>query len=146
MVRAFAGLLAVSLALLSGCASIPEASPELDRQAKTFSAPSRKAGVYIYRNEHFGAAIQAQLLLDGNYLGHTGAMTYYYVEVPAGRHTITGKAENESVVTFDAVNGRLYYVWQEIKLGLMTMRNELKLVDEATGRAGVLECKRVVAK
>ena len=146
MVRAVAGLFAVLIALLSGCASIPEASPELDQQAKTFSAPRGKAGVYIYRNEHLGAAIQMQVLLDGNYVGHTAAMTYYYVEVPAGRHTITGKGENESVVTFDAIDGRLYYVWQEVKMGFMTMRNEVKLVDEATGRAGVMECRRVVSK
>ena len=146
MVRAAAGLLVVSIALLSGCASVPEASPELDQAAKTFSAPRDKAGVYVYRNENFGAAIKLQLLLDGNYLGETAAKTYIYAEVPAGRHTLTGKGENDSAVTFDAVAGRLYYVWQEIKMGLMTARNELKLVDEATGRAGVMESKRVVSK
>jgi hypothetical protein len=44
------------------------------------------------------------------------------------------------------VAGRLYYIWQEIKMGLGTARNELKLVDETTGRAGVMESKRIATQ
>jgi hypothetical protein len=146
MIKALAGLLAASIALLSGCASVPEASAELDQAAKGFTAPSDRAGVYIYRNETFGAAIKVNVLMDDKYLGETASKTYFYVEVPPGKHTVISKAENESTVSFDALAGRLYYVWQEIKMGLFQPRTELKVVDEATGRAGVMESKRIATK
>jgi hypothetical protein len=146
MLKACRGFLLASLVVVTGCASVPEATPELDQAAKTFRAPADKAGVYVYRNETMGAAIKLHVLMDGQYLGETASKTYFYVEVPPGKHTVTGKAENESVVTFDAIAGRLYYIWQEIKMGLFQPRNELKLVDEATGRAGVLESKRIATK
>jgi hypothetical protein len=30
-----------------------------------------------------------------------------------------------------------------VKMGLAAARSDLKLVDDATGKAGVMECKRV---
>jgi hypothetical protein len=146
MLKAFAGLWVVSIALLTGCASVPEASSELDQAAKSFAAPKDKAGVYIYRNETYGAAVRLDVYLDGNHLGETASKTYFYTEVQPGIHTVMGKAENESSVRFQAVAGRLYYIWQEIKMGLLQPRNELKLVDETAGRAGVMESRRIAAK
>lgn len=139
-------LLAAAVTALSGCASVPEASPELDQAAKSFTAPRDKAGVYIYRNETMGAAVKLNLVLDDKYLGETASKTYFYTEVEPGVHTVTGKAENESSVRFIAVAGRLYYIWQEIKMGLFQPRNELRLVDEATGRVGVMESRRIATK
>lgn len=147
MIKKVVGLsLAAVMAVLTGCASVPEASPELDQAAKAFTAPRDKAGIYIYRNETMGAAIKLHVLLDDRYLGETASKTYFYTEVEPGIHTVTGKAENDSAVRFHAVAGRLYYIWQEIKMGLFQPRNELRLVDEATGRAGVLESRRIATK
>lgn len=146
MGRFFGVFLAAALVALAGCASVPEASPELDQAAKSFAAPRDKAGVYVYRNETMGAAIKLHVLLDEKYLGETASKTYFYTEVEPGVHTVTGKAENDSSVRFHAVAGRLYYIWQEIKMGLFQPRNELRLVDEATGRAGVLESRRIATK
>ena len=143
--RLTAVLAAACIALVSGCASVPEASPEQDQQAKQFSAPRNMAGVYIFRNEMMGMLNSLDVILDGKPLGATKGKTYLYTEVAPGRHTVTGKGENESTVTFDAVAGRLYFMWQEVKMGLMSPRNELKVVDEATGKAGVMESKRVLA-
>jgi hypothetical protein len=36
-------------------------------------------------------------------------------------------------------------VWQEVKMGLLMARSELKQVDEATGRREVAECSRAVS-
>ena len=137
-------VLAIVVATVSGCATVEMADAGADSAAKAFAAPSGdKAGVYIYRNETFGAAIKLNVLLDGRYLGETASKTYFYEEVAPGMHTVTGKAENESKVSFQAMAGRLYYIGQEVKMGMFQPRNELQLVDEATGRAGVLESKRI---
>lgn len=134
------------VALVSGCASVPMADGKLDAAAKTFMAPRDRAGVYIYRNETFGAAVKMDVLLNGKVLGETAAKTYFYVEVEPGAHSVVGKSENDSDVRFHALAGRLYFIWQEVKMGLLYARNELKLVDEQTGRAGVIESNRVEVK
>ena len=53
------------------------------------------------------------------------------------------KAENDSVLDLTAVAGKIYYVWQEVKMGLFLARSQLQPVDEKTGQAGVLESKLV---
>jgi hypothetical protein len=145
MIRKIAGLLALAGAVLvTGCATtIPPAAPELDQAAKTFSAPPDKAGLYIYRNEFLGSAIKFEVFLDGKRLGEMPSKTYFYVEVPPGKHNVTGTAENTSSLDFEVLPGRLYYVWQEAKMGLLYSRNLVQLVDESVGRAGVMECRRI---
>jgi hypothetical protein len=136
--------LVVAAALLaSGCASVPMADTTQDTAAKTFVAPRDKAGIYIFRNETFGAAVKMDVFVDGQPLGETVAKSYFYVEVEPGIRTVTGKSENESSVRFHALAGKLYFIWQEVKMGLLYARNELKLVDEKEGRTGVMESQRV---
>lgn len=89
------------------------------------------------------AAIKMPVALDGKLVGDTAAKTYLLLQVPAGRHSIVSKTENDSVLDVNAVAGRNYFVWQEVKMGLMAARSNLHLVDEATGKAGVGECQLI---
>ena len=129
-----------ALLLASGCATLPMADPALDNAAKTFSVVPGKSKIYIYRNESFGSAITMNVFIDGQAYGQTVARTYLVVEVDPGAHTIMGKSENEDLLKLTTVAGQIYYVWQEVKMGLLYARNMLQLVDEKTGRAGVMEC------
>lgn len=133
------------LALMSltmvGCASVKMADPTQDAQAKQFTAKPDVAGIYIYRNENMGAAMKMDIELDDKPLGRSAAGTYFYAEVKPGNHKITSKTENTVEIGIDAVAGKLYYVWQEVKMGILSARSKLHLVDEATGQAGVNECK-----
>ncbi len=133
---AFAGGLA-----LTGCASVPMAAPEKDQQAKTYAVAPGKANIYIYRNESFGAAIKLPVVADGKAIGDTAAKTYLLVEAAPGKHTLVSKAENDSTLEVNTQAGQNYFVWQEVKMGVMSARSKLQLVDEATGKAGVEECK-----
>ncbi|MEQ1915724.1 MAG: DUF2846 domain-containing protein [Gallionella sp.] len=126
---------------LVGCASVQMADPAKDAQAKQFTAKPDVAGIYIYRNESMGAALKMDIDLDGKPLGQSAAKTYFYAEVQPGNHKITSKTENTVDLSIDAVAGKLYYVWQEVKMGILSARSKLQLVDEATGQAGVNECK-----
>jgi hypothetical protein len=60
-------------------------------------------------------------------------------QLPPGSHTITSKTEKDSSVTIDMVAGQLYYVWQEVKMGMFAAGSALHVVDEKKGRAGVQE-------
>jgi hypothetical protein len=133
-------------ALASGCASVPMANAERDTQAKTFAVPATgKANVYVYRNEVIGGAVKMDLALNGKPIGQTTAMTFVVLEVAPGKHNLVSKAENESRLDLVTEAGKNYFVWQEVKMGVLYARNLLQLVDEKTGRAGVAECRLIEA-
>jgi hypothetical protein len=113
--------------------------PKQDSNAKAFVPKPNIAGVYIYRNESFGAALRMDVEVNGKPIGQSAAMTYFYLDVPPGKHTFTSKSENEDTITVDVLAGKLYYIWQEVKMGLLYARTKLTLVSEEEGRRGVLE-------
>lgn len=132
---------------IAGCASVPMESAENDAKAKQFQVSDEgKAGVYIYRNETFGAAMKLSVALDGKHLGQTASKTYFYKEVEPGEHSVMSSAENTDELTFEAIAGKLYYVWQEIKMGVMAARSKLHLVDEEQGQKGVNESKLAISQ
>ena len=141
--KLWAGVALLAVVLASGCASVPMASPELDSAAKSFAVKPGTANIYVYRNENFGAALKMPVALDGRLVGDTAAKTYLLLEVAPGPHTVVSKTENDSSVTLNAAAGHNYFLWQEVKMGLMSARSYLQEVDEATGKAGVAECKLI---
>ena len=126
---------------LIGCASVPMGDPKQDTALKTFTAKPDVAGLYIYRNESFGAVALMGVTVDKILIGQTAANTYFYTEVPPGKHTIGSVAENTDNIEIDTLAGKLYYIWQEVKMGLWTPRTKLHLVSEEEGRKGVMETK-----
>jgi len=138
-----AALASLSIVLVAGCATVPMAPPEADARAKTFAVEPGKANIYVYRNEFIGAGIPMTVALNGKVMGQTGPKTYFFWQVDPGRYEIQSIAENTSTVALDAQAGRSYFVWQEVKAGLWMARSALQVVDEATGRKGVQECKLI---
>ncbi len=128
-------------ALASGCASVPMADPAQDAAAKAFAVPPGKSRIYVYRNESIGAAITMDVFIDGRPLGQTVSKTYLVTDVNPGPHKILAKSENDDLLDLTTVAGRIYYVWQEVKMGLLYARNKLQLVDDKTGQAGIMESR-----
>ena len=129
--------------IVSGCASVPMANQSADAQAKSFTPSADKATVYIYRNENFGAAIKMPVLIDNMSVGDTAAKTYIVKQLPPGSHTITSKTEKDSSVSIDMVAGQIYYVWQEVKMGMWAAGSALHVVDDKKGQDGVRESKLI---
>ncbi|MGD8999631.1 MAG: DUF2846 domain-containing protein [Granulosicoccaceae bacterium] len=132
----------IVILLASGCASVPMASLDEDTRAKTFNVSADKANLYVYRNESMGGAVTMTVSLDGKVAGMSGPKTYFLLTVEPGEHTVSSYAENVSTLTIKTEAGKNYYIWQEVKMGFWMARSLLQQVDEETGRAGVLECKR----
>ena len=132
---------AVVAMTLVGCASVPMGDAKQDAALKTFSIAPDKSGVYIYRNESMGAAIKMDVQIDGTPIGQTAANTYLYKELTPGKHVISSKAENTDTIEVQAKPGTLLYVWQEVKMGLLSARTKLNVVEEAQGKKGVQETK-----
>ncbi|CAD6548891.1 hypothetical protein LMG28140_04677 [Paraburkholderia metrosideri] len=59
-------------------------------------------------------------------------------------HELVSKTENDSTLNIDAVAGKIYYVWQEVKMGMWAARSKLQPVDDDVGRNGVKESRLAV--
>ena len=125
---------------LGACATVPLASLQEDARIKALAPPPNAALVYVYRNESFGAAVRMNVFLDGAYAGNTAAKTYLIWQVAPGHHRIASQAENDTVLDLVADPGRTYFVWQEVRMGVLSARSSLHLVPDNDGRAGVREC------
>ena len=134
---------ALAVAALAGCASVPMASPELDARAKAFATDPAKAGLYVYRNESLGAAIKMPVTLDGKPVGTTAAKTYLMLMVEPGKHRLLSDAEGDSVLDLDLKAGTNTFVWQEVKMGMLSAGSKLQVVDEARGKADIAACKLI---
>jgi PBP1b-binding outer membrane lipoprotein LpoB len=131
----------VGAAFVTGCASVPMASPEQDTQAKSFGVKPDKANIYVYRNESMGAAVKLPVVLDGKIVGDTAAKTFMLLEVSPGKHKLVSKGETDSALELATQPSKNYFVWQEVKMGAWAASSKLQVVDEAAGKAGVAECK-----
>lgn len=126
---------------LVGCATVPMGDPAQDAALKNFSAKPGVAGLYVYRNESLGAIAKMTVTIDKKIVGQTAANTYLYNEVPPGKHVIGSVAENTDTLEVSTVAGKLYFIWQEVKMGVWAPRTKLHLMSEEEGKKGVLETK-----
>ncbi len=132
-----------TISSLVGCVSVPIAPSEHDVRAKSFSVKPGKANIYVYRNESMGAAVKMPVTLNGKPMGATGAKTFLLAEVPPGKHILVSKAENDYPLEIVAESGKNYFIWQEVKMGLLYARSQLHVSDDVTGKMGVKECQLV---
>jgi len=130
-------------ALLAGCATVSMAPLEEDKARKEFSNPSQDvAGLYIYRNSIVGGALKKTLYIDGEIIGESAPMTYFYLDIQPGRRVLSTESEfSDNFFALDAKGGKNYYVHHYIKLGLFVGGANLKLVSQEEGKKGVLESK-----
>lgn len=134
----------LSILVISACASASLSTSQQDLVAKEFTAaPSNKSNLYIFRDEFIGALVPMKVSLDDQVLGSTSGNTYFFLTVDPGTHKITSDAENLSELEVDLKPGEEYYVWQEVKMGLLFARNKLQLVSEERGQKGVMASKRL---
>jgi len=133
----------VAASYLTGCASVPMGSLEDDKARKTFSPPSQgTAGLYIYRNSNFGAALTKAIYVDGQFIGESGPKTYFYKKIKPGKHTLSTESEfGNNNLEIDAEFGQNYFVSQYIKLGVFVGGANMVQVSNEVGMRGVLECK-----
>ena len=137
--------LTVVICLVIGCAArAPLAPPEMDSQAKLFEVPEGKSQIYLFRDEVLGMAIAFDVSLNDVPVGNTAANTYFCFTLPSGQYKIDSIAENKSTLTINTEEGKNYFIWQEVKMGILKARNKLQEVDEERGKRGVLKSKLIL--
>lgn len=129
---------------LSGCASVPMAPLDQSNYAKEFKKPSQgKAGLYIYRDSTFGAALKKTIWINEECIGKTAAKVFFYKEVDGNKeYTITTESEfSPNEITIKVKDGFNYFVRQYIKMGAFVGGADLELVDEEKGKKAVSKLK-----
>lgn len=126
--------------LFTGCASVDMAPKAESDKAKLFKAPSEgKAGLYVYRNSNFGAAIKKDLWVDGQCLGESAPQVFFYTEVDGGKtHKIDTESEfsaNSLELTSEA--GKHYFVRQYMKMGVFVGGAGVEQISEEQGKVDV---------
>ena len=109
----------VGLALLSGCS----ASHMLHVEKKPLiEATQADATLVILRDSGLGFAVAISNYLNTALIGETKGHTYFVTKVPAGRHYVVGKSENTAVAYLDFEPGKIYYLRQDIWMGVLRAR------------------------
>ena len=137
-------LAAVSLALLSACAS----GPKYAEVASTF--PQLAAGqgrIWFYRSGvMFGAAIQPDVMLNGAKVGESVAGGFFYVDQAPGNHEVLLSTEVERKVTFTLEPRQERYIRMTVGQGVIIYRVYPELVDPVEGSKEILEASYIGAK
>jgi len=142
----FACALLSMAACLAGCGSAPLASPRADTLAKQMLPVEGKAVIYLFRNSPPSTGWTIHVTLDGQDMGVTGGQTYFRWEVSPGEHMIISKTHKWSGLIVNAEAGKVYYVWQDIGVGLVGPTSQLKLVDRITAELNLRSCYLVEGK
>lgn len=113
--KRYIGILVVLCSFyLTGCATVPMASIENDAIRKSYSKPfDNSAGLYIYRDTKLGGALKKTVSIDGEVIGETAPMTYFYRNITPGSHIISTESEfSDNMLTLDAIDGKNHFVRQ----------------------------------
>jgi hypothetical protein len=137
-------LLLLMIAALTGCASVPMATPEADQKAKAFASPSSDmASLYILRDSQLGGALKKMIKIDGQNIGETAPYTYFHVFAKPGKRTLSTQSEfsdNSLDLTLEA--GKNHYVRNYMKMGVFIGGANLEVVEEAEAKQAINEnCK-----
>jgi hypothetical protein len=121
--------LALSVAACASGASISETP-----KAQT-SIPEGKTRIVVYRTQVLGAAIQPEVLVDGQPTGNCQPNGAFLVDVPAGIHTVSASTESTATAKVDTSDSPIAYVECSIGFGLFIGRPKLVPVMPETGAA-----------
>jgi uncharacterized protein (DUF2141 family) len=126
-----AGMAAIAI-LLVGCAA-----SGAKYQDMATSMPNLKAGqgrIYFFRSSSIvGAAIQPEIRLNGQVVGHSKPGGFFYVDRPAGNYAATAATETEKSASFSLQAGETKYLRTSPSLGVLVGRIvvELESPDKA---------------
>jgi hypothetical protein len=133
-------LLAV-MVLLVGCATAPSVEA-MKADAGDFKLPAGPyadyATVYVVRPSTVGFAIRFSVYVgekkDEYFAGSTKGNQFIHFAMAPGTRTILSQAENLATCTINAEKGKIYFIQQVPKMGVLFARNDLAVISEIEGK------------
>jgi hypothetical protein len=136
-----------ALPIVVGCAGTSKAPSEATEAAMSFEVPENKGVVYLYRLGRAVAAANVSIVkVNSLEAGGTGPSTFFRWQLKPGTYTFSASTgESSKTVQLQVEAGKLYFIEQNIRLGLNEGRVQLKEVDEKTGREKIKGMKMLVS-
>lgn len=136
-------------AFASETAPAPQTQQSSDRPAvkenntnKNPAPAGDKATVYFIRNSGLGSLIRMTIECDGQKIGSTKPKQYVYTTLDPGEYTFASKGgENKATLGVRLEAGEVYYIKQQVKMGIVAARTGLELMNEEDGIKALKECK-----
>lgn len=140
-VKRISTVLVLGITLLAtGCAKVPMAPEKDAAAAKQFTPPPEgKAGLYIFRDSYFGAALKKDIYVDKKCLGESAPNVFFYTSVEGDKeHVISTESEfSPNDTKLNTQSGKNYFLRQYIKMGVLVGGADLELVSEEEGKKAV---------
>ncbi|MGE0098776.1 MAG: DUF2846 domain-containing protein [Hydrogenophaga sp.] len=130
MFRGFRWLLVAAAVVLTGCAATGPRYAEVESAFPTLRAGYGR--VLVYRPAGLGAAVQPELLLNGELIGKAQPEGFFFVDRAVGRYTLTASTEVRTTAELDLADGATVYVQFGISMGLFVGHPRLTLQSPAT--------------
>ena len=126
------------LVALGGCASVPQATPERDAEAKQFITHPGFASIYIFRIDFGGnpSSEDPVVHVDGRLIGATLPRTYFRVDVLPGERLLHGIGYDQGSIKINVRPDEITFV----SLDAMGGTSHFKQVDPETGKREILRC------
>jgi hypothetical protein len=125
------------VALLGACASGPKLA---EMQASIPAVKATEGRIYFYRSgSMMGAAIQPNILVNGQVVGESKPGGFFFVDLPPGPVAVSTSTEVEKKLSLTLDGGQTRYVRTVIGFGLLVGRVYPELVDNAEGAKALAE-------
>jgi Protein of unknown function (DUF2846) len=99
-----------------------------------------KAVLVVVRPTMLGNKVQTKFAVDGKWLGVNRGDNYFIVTLDPGTRQLCSQAENEAKTILNAEAGKIYFVQQHVKVGILKAENSLEILDEEKGRTALAKC------
>jgi len=129
--------------LLGGCGNVTVPPADvMQKEVGEYTLPQmptdETAVVYVVRPSSGAGVVSFDIYVDGqeksDMIGYNDTKEYLYASLTPGRHVIYSKAENWAEMQVDAKPNQLIFIEQIPKFGVLFARNELKRLDDLTGK------------
>jgi hypothetical protein len=130
---------------LAGCSSVPLGDPVRSAELKRFEIKQGVGQVYICRGDGHRNGSRLSVDLDGKPVTRLVGSTFFYVEVPPGKHEVAARShEHDSIIPFSIAAGeqKFFQVWYTE--GIIFLWAFVEERDVASGKACV-EAGKLIA-
>lgn len=125
-------LIVILSLILSSCAS----TLQYTKIAQPSSNDKEMATIYVLRPSSFGSAITFGIFQNEKLIGKLGPKSYlaWTVKPDSKEIQVISKSENKDFLIINPQAGKTYYIIQKVKMGVISARTGLELIDEKEGK------------
>ncbi len=142
--------LVIALGACGGAKKTPEVANQGSQPAlasdtgggKLHSPSPGNCLIYIIRPASLGLAVSFWVYIDGQEIGTTRGRNYLEAEVKPGAHEIISRSENEAKLPLETKAGEVYFIEQQVTMGVVMARNKLIQLNSGEGKEALDKCKK----